>query len=135
MTFLWTPSVKGLSIFNNFLNNPGTPESAYMNAISTSAVIKRISELCDQGVLEGCQCDKLVSQSKVIDVSDPEDPFYWSGCNRHIKYGMRVARVYMDPNKKNIHLSNKDKNLKTFVTIQNNKAARKVSFILRIYFS
>ena len=101
-----------------------------MNAISTSAVIKRISELCDQGVLEGCQCDNLVSQSKVIDVSDPEDPFYWSGCNRNIKYGMRVARVYMDPNKKNIHLSNKDKNLKTFVTIQNNKAARKVSFIL-----
>nr|BDP28888.1 WntA protein [Cladonema pacificum] len=112
--------------FNRKLYRKGTPETAYINAISSAGVTHKITELCDRGVLSNCGCKFSMEQEKVIDNTDPKKPFYWTFCKSHIKHGMKTSRIFLDPSKDETYIDNFKKNIKKLVVIHNNRAARKI---------
>ena len=63
----------------------GTPETAFVNAISSAGVIHEVTSECDMGVLENCNCQGAGVREKKINMDDPKKWFYWSYCNSHIK--------------------------------------------------
>ena len=127
-----------------------TPESAYVNAISSAGVIYKISYECDRGKIKNCGCtDEKHQQSikhtlKTSSITDSitdeqkktkKTTLYWSDCNDHLKYGIKMTKTFLDPSKEDTYNEHRKRNLKHLITIQNNRAARKVNLLSVLVFT
>ena len=90
----------------------------------------------DRGKINNCGCtvddhrNSLISikQHPATTTSQNEtfSPYYWSRCNHHIRYGLRMTKTFLDPNKDEIIKARRMRSMRYLVSLQNFKAARKV---------
>ncbi|XP_057303003.1 protein Wnt-5b-like isoform X1 [Hydractinia symbiolongicarpus] len=113
--------------FSNKLFKRRTPETAYVNAISSAGVINKLSIECDRGVLNSCGCRTATPHRRMWSKNDDEEPVYWSYCKDHLKYAIRTTRIFLDPSREETYIDGKKRSLKKLVLIQNNKASRKIA--------
>ena len=128
------------SSFNNKFYRKRTPETAFVNAMSSAGVIHKVTQECDQGVLHDCNCRREEEAEEEgegrrhmgggVDKEDPEKWFYWSYCNSHIRYAMQTTRTFLDPSREETYVTRTRRSLKKLIVLQNNKAARKILFQL-----
>ena len=107
-----------------------------MNAISTVGVVYKLSYECDRGKIKNCGCNiddhhnSLINTKQhpatTLSQNETFSQFYWSRCNHHIRYGLRIAKIFLDPNKNEVIKARRMRSMRYLVSLQNNKAARKV---------
>ena len=100
-----------------FLSFSGSREAAFMYAISSAGVTYAITQSCSLGNLTNCSCDKDKMDGKLA----PEG-WKWGGCSADIKYGLKLARKFMDAREI-------AENARSLMNLHNNRAGRKVSVL------
>ncbi|XP_013785204.1 protein Wnt-7b-like, partial [Limulus polyphemus] len=90
----------------------GSREAAYIYAISSAGVTFAVTDACSRGTIRQCGCDKTKES-----ISSRAD-WKWGGCSADIRYGMRIARKFM--NSREI-----EKDSRSLMNLHNNKAGRK----------
>ncbi|XP_041348365.1 protein Wnt-7b-like [Gigantopelta aegis] len=91
----------------------GSREAAFMYAISSAGVTYAITQSCSLGNLTNCSCDKDKMDGKLA----PEG-WKWGGCSADIKYGLKLARKFMDAREI-------AENARSLMNLHNNRAGRK----------
>jgi len=55
--------------------------------------------------------------------------YYWSDCNDHLKYGMKMTKTFLDPSREDTYRDQRKRSLRHLITLHNNRAARKVCLL------
>ncbi|XP_050414661.1 protein Wnt-7b isoform X2 [Patella vulgata] len=91
----------------------GTKEAAFIYAITSAGVSYAITQSCGLGSLPNCGCDRDKGDGKLA----PQG-WKWGGCSADIKYGLRLARKFMDAREI-------AENARSLMNLHNNRAGRK----------
>ncbi|CAH8586249.1 unnamed protein product [Schistosoma margrebowiei] len=73
----------------------GSRETAFLSSSWSAGVVQAITRACSRGQMGTCDCDphRREGQGK-----DAEGIFTWGGCSDPIRFGMRLARLFLDAN-------------------------------------
>uniref|UniRef100_A0A182TXY1 Protein Wnt n=1 Tax=Anopheles melas TaxID=34690 RepID=A0A182TXY1_9DIPT len=90
----------------------GNRETAYLSAINSASLAWTITRFCTKGELTTCQCDRIPRNKH-------STKWTWGGCSEDIKYGIKQARSFTDP---------QENRTTSFglMNLHNNEAARRV---------
>uniref|UniRef100_T1DBK4 Protein Wnt n=1 Tax=Dendrocoelum lacteum TaxID=27895 RepID=T1DBK4_9PLAT len=97
-------------------------ETAFLYSIWSSGVVYSITNSCSKGHLKECYCDpKRHGQDK-----DSVGDFTWGGCSDHIKFGMKVGRIFLD------NYSHKSIDGAVLANLHNNRVGRRIVWKTRL---
>lgn len=116
-----------------------TPETAFIYALTSAAVMHNIAKACARNELSECTCDKsqpetttsirLKSLSSTtpssitnIPSSMPNEGFEWSGCSDNLKFGRNISMAFID--KQEMLITRR--RVIRMVNLHNNEAGRQV---------
>jgi hypothetical protein len=114
-----------------------TPETAFIYALTSAAVMHSIAKACSKGELTECGCDKSQpttrsrtmlrysstppSINRAVTTSS-NDGFEWGGCSDDLKFGRNVSMSFID--KQEMFITRR--RIVRMVNLHNNEAGRKV---------
>jgi hypothetical protein len=104
-----------------------TPETAFIYALTSAAVMHNIAKACSKGELTECGCDKSQStireRAMIKHSSTPlNDGFEWGGCSDDLKFGRNVSMTFID--KQEMLITRR--RIVRMVNLHNNEAGRQV---------
>ncbi|CAH8555743.1 unnamed protein product [Heterobilharzia americana] len=85
------PSIHGLE----GILQRGSRETAFLSSSWSAGVVQAITRACSQGQMGTCDCDPHRREGQG---RDAEGIFTWGGCSDPIRFGMRLARLFLDAN-------------------------------------
>ncbi|CAF1115973.1 unnamed protein product [Rotaria sordida] len=112
-----------------------TPETAFIYALTSAAVMHNIAKACSKGELIECGCDK--SQPKIptgtmfkyhsnaitsSSSSSLNDGFEWGGCSDDLKFGRNVSMSFIDKQETLITR----RQIVRMINLHNNEAGRQI---------
>jgi hypothetical protein len=104
-----------------------TPETAFIYALTSAAVMHNIAKACSKGELIECGCDKsqpkIPTRTMLKSPSSSPDGFEWGGCSEDLKFGRNVSMSFVDQ-QENIITRRK---IVRMVNLHNNEAGRQVN--------
>jgi hypothetical protein len=112
-----------------------TPETAFVYALTSAAVMHNIAKACAKGELTECGCDKSQSTSRptrMMPKSPPTtitDGFEWGGCSDDLKFGRNVSMSFID--RQEMFITRR--RIVRMVNLHNNEAGRQVSESRRMF--
>ncbi|CAF2675440.1 unnamed protein product [Rotaria sp. Silwood2] len=108
-----------------------TPETAFIYALTSAAVMHSIAKACSKGELIECGCDKSQPElptaimfkhhSNTI-TSSLNDGFEWGGCSDDLKFGRNISISFID--KQETFITRRQ--IVRMVNLHNNEAGRKI---------
>ncbi|KAK4470977.1 hypothetical protein MN116_006481 [Schistosoma mekongi] len=73
----------------------GSRETAFLSSSWSAGVVQAITRACSRGQMGTCDCDPHRREGQG---RDSEGIFTWGGCSDPIRFGMRLARLFLDAN-------------------------------------
>uniref|UniRef100_A0A3Q0KSK2 Protein Wnt n=1 Tax=Schistosoma mansoni TaxID=6183 RepID=A0A3Q0KSK2_SCHMA len=73
----------------------GSRETAFLSSSWSAGVVQAITRACSRGQMGTCDCDPHRREGQG---RDAEGIFTWGGCSDPIRFGMRLARLFLDAN-------------------------------------
>ncbi|CAH8525827.1 unnamed protein product [Schistosoma turkestanicum] len=73
----------------------GSRETAFLSSSWSAGVVQAITRACSRGQMGTCDCDPRRREGQG---RDAEGIFTWGGCSDPIRFGMRLARLFLDAN-------------------------------------
>ena len=68
----------------------GSPEAAFVYAITSAGVVHAASRSCSIGNLSDCACEARRKRKQ------PSRGWEWGGCNDDVKFGIWLSRTFVD---------------------------------------
>ncbi|XP_018646410.1 wnt related [Schistosoma mansoni] len=99
----------------------GSRETAFLSSSWSAGVVQAITRACSRGQLGTCDCDPHRREGQG---RDAEGIFTWGGCSDPIRFGMRLARLFLD--------ANDEEHPRTLMNLHNKKAGRRLIWKNRI---
>ena len=100
-----------------------TPETAFIYALTSAAVMHNIAKACAKGELTECGCDKSQPKIRSRTVFNSTDGFEWGGCSDDLKFGRNVSTSFLDRQEHRITR----RKIARMVNLHNNEAGRQVN--------
>ncbi|CAF4008620.1 unnamed protein product, partial [Rotaria sp. Silwood1] len=77
-----------------------TPETAFIYALTSAAIMHSIAKACSKGELIECGCDKsqpkLSTNTTITPSLSLNDGFEWGGCSDDLKFGRKISMSFID---------------------------------------
>lgn len=111
---MWNCSTdsKDASVFGK-VTRKATRESAFVYAISSAGVVHEVTRACRRGELRDCyECDSSPG------FVNSNDSFQWNGCDEHLAYGTKFAKLFVDSREKG-------RDARAKINLHNNRVGRR----------
>lgn len=95
-------------------------ESSFMNSMISTGAVYKITRACFEGQLGDCKCQPSGREPGL----DRDE--YWTRCNEHVDYGMRVTKKFYEHTVPHHHKPSSHE-LKEIIALHNRKVGREVS--------
>ena len=107
----------------------GSPEAAFVYAITSAGVVHAASRSCSLGNLSDCACEARRKRKQ------PSRGWEWGGCNDDVKFGVWLSKTFVDAPERNERGGTvADKKLRVrkkgryLMNLHNNEVGRLVSY-------
>ncbi|CAF1152507.1 unnamed protein product [Rotaria sp. Silwood1] len=103
-----------------------TPETAFIYALTSAAIMHSIAKACSKGELIECGCDKsqpkLSTNTTITPSLSLNDGFEWGGCSDDLKFGRKISMSFIDKQETLITR----RRVIRMVNLHNNEAGRQI---------